>query len=47
MNKQIFNRISPVNTAIDLAGALPAALILLLILLIDLLLIDHGGAWRW
>jgi len=44
MNKQIFNRISTVNTAIDLAGALPAALILLLI---DLLLIDHGGAWRW
>ena len=36
-----------INTAIDLAGTLPAALILLLILLIDLLLIDHGGAWRW
>ncbi|MBQ9087157.1 MAG: hypothetical protein IJY46_00085 [Lentisphaeria bacterium] len=48
MNKQIFNRISIVNTTIDLAGALLAALILLLIQLIGLLLIiDHGGRWQW
>lgn len=44
MNKQIFNSITTINTAIILAGALLAALILLLI---QLLIIDPGGIRRW
>ena len=48
MNKQIFNHIAIADTAIIFGGAPLAALILLLIQLINLLLIiDPGGRWRW
>ena len=43
MNKQFFNNIANINTAVIPAGALLAALILLLLQLI----IDSGGMRQW